>query len=245
MRMLPDGASREAFTSLALSPHKSTNKRIWRWPNTFSFSSPSVLWKGRILPELEEQLESARIAGSSYLRTHPPANDDVDPGGGGKGKAGKRKKKEKERNRRPITGRGAEEPKQPPDNKQQEVVEKPDSANTYPLGKRLRFTEYESPKAHAPKDGVSGKPLCWNFNSNCGCGYKGKECEHGMHKLMRKAGIHWTVQVQLARRGGMKGSKILTAAEIDGFISSLREANAKNQADKTESPHTGGYCPDQ
>merc|ERR1712112_331320 len=69
LRMLPDGASRDAFIALALAPHKTTRKRIWRWPNIFSFGSRSGLWRGRILPELEEQLESARITGSMRLRT--------------------------------------------------------------------------------------------------------------------------------------------------------------------------------
>ena len=170
----------------------------------------------------------ARIAGSSYLRTHPTGNDTAEPASGNQDKRD-RKKRERERkakalaDRRPVTGGMADGPKSYQVTPKQDATLQSDTQPSYPLGKRLRFTEYEAPKVHAPKDGVSGKPLCWNFNSNCGCSFKCKECEHGLRKVMRKNGIHWTAQAQLARRGGMKGSKTLTASEIDGFIFSLRK----------------------
>ena len=71
IRMLPEGANRDAFVSLALSPCRHSGGRIWRWPNVFSSKSSNGMWQGRILPELEEQLESSRISGSASLRNPP------------------------------------------------------------------------------------------------------------------------------------------------------------------------------
>ena len=70
--MLPKGAGRDALVMLALSPRKKTNKRARRRSNVFSFEAKSGMWRGRILPELEDQLESSRISGSAQMR-NPPA----------------------------------------------------------------------------------------------------------------------------------------------------------------------------
>ena len=48
IRHLPDGANRDAFISLSLSPHKSNNHRLRRRPSAFSFSSRSGVRKRRI-----------------------------------------------------------------------------------------------------------------------------------------------------------------------------------------------------
>ena len=234
MRLLPDGASREALVALALSPRKSTSKRLWRWPTGFSFSPRPGLWKGRILPELEEQLESARIAGSSYLRAHNATVEtpmwEI---------RGRERKRRRNIARLPAEyQKGGKPGNQTNGAKQQDKNNPPAGETTYPLGKRLRYAEFEASKAHAPKDGVTGKPLCWNFNPNCGCGYRGKECERGVHKLTKKGGLHWAAQAQMARRGGVKGSKLLSVNEFDGSILPLREANAKRQAEKTDATHT-------
>ena len=58
---------------------------------------------------------------------------------------------------------------------------------------------------------------------------------------MKKAGLHWTTHAQMARRGGINGTEILSAPEIDGFILCLRETEAQTQAAETEAPQTGGY----
>ena len=54
---------------MALSPYRNSRKRLWRWPNAFSSPPPNGMWRARILPELEEQLETSRIVGSTHLRT--------------------------------------------------------------------------------------------------------------------------------------------------------------------------------
>ena len=111
----------------------------------------------------------------------------------------------------------------------------------------LRVAEFEASKQHCPRGNRSGKPLCWNFNPNSGCAAKGGECPFGLHRRMKRNGLHWTIQSKIARRGGFVGAKILTAPEIDGFIFSLR--NAENDSWKAKKdpsiPNsnnaTGGY----
>ena len=44
------------------------------------------------------------------------------------------------------------------------------------------------------------------------------------------------------QKRGVKGSTLLSASEIDGYISALRAANSIEQAEKKETPHSGGYC---
>ena len=63
MRILPEGANREAMISLALSPYGKHGKRVWRWPDVFSFTSKRGMRLGRLLPETEEKLELTRIGG--------------------------------------------------------------------------------------------------------------------------------------------------------------------------------------
>ena len=119
--------------------------------------------------------------------------------------------------------------------------------NSYPKGTRLRTSEFEASKQHTPRDAVSGKPLCWKFSSNAGCGTRGTECQFGVHKFLKQNGIHWTVRAQIARLGGFKGTPVLNSGEIDGFIQSLREAHLievekKKKDNPAQINPTGGYC---
>ena len=119
--------------------------------------------------------------------------------------------------------------------------------NSYPKGKRLRTVEFEAPKTHTPRGNISGKPLCWKFSSNAGCGTRGTECQFGAHKMLKQTGLHWTVRAQIARLGGFKGQPILNEGEINGFIQSLRETDlatsSTKQQDSTNPVNpTGGYC---
>ena len=64
LRTIQEGASSDALIALALSPYKGSHRRIWRWPNVFSFTSPCGFWMGRVLPEIEEDSEQTRIRGA-------------------------------------------------------------------------------------------------------------------------------------------------------------------------------------
>ena len=77
--MLPEGAGRDSLVILALCTRKRANKRVWRWPDIFSFESKSGMRRGRILPELEDQLESARISGSAQMRNPPDTGGYTSP----------------------------------------------------------------------------------------------------------------------------------------------------------------------
>ena len=95
VRLLPDGASRDAFVLLALSPFKNSRKRLWRWPDVFSFTPHIGMWGESIVPAVEEQLEFARIGGSASLRSAPPivgTSTNIHDAG----KRNKKTKKEKE-----------------------------------------------------------------------------------------------------------------------------------------------------
>ena len=71
LQILPEGASRDALITLALSHYKGSKRRIWRWPNVFSFTSSRGFWMGRIPPELEEDLEQTRIRGQKPTMPYP------------------------------------------------------------------------------------------------------------------------------------------------------------------------------
>ena len=207
----------------------------------FSFTASDGMWIGRILPEVEEQLEATRIAGSTHLRTTPSLGDIL---GQGKDPLKKKTKKEREKERRELknrteTGGLTNGITPPPPGQEGEIPA------GYPLGKRLRAAEYEASKQHAPRDSATGKPLCWNSNSNAGCTVNGGECPFGLHRKMKRNDLHWTIRAQLARRGGIKGTTLLNAAAIDGFIQSLRDSAQQEAAAKRERPpantNTGGY----
>ena len=111
----------------------------------------------------------------------------------------------------------------------------------------MRTVEFEAPKTHTPRGNISGKPLCWKFSSNAGCGTRGTECQFGVRKMLKQTGLHWAVRAQIARLGGFKGQPILNEGEINGFIQSLREtdlaASSTKQQDSTNPVNpTGGIA---
>ena len=110
----------------------------------------------------------------------------------------------------------------------------------------MRSAEFDASKQFAPKEPVTGKSYCWNFNSNCGFPVRGAECAFGAHQATKHTGIHWTVRAQLARRGGLKGTQLLGKTAIDGYIQSLRDTNTAKENSKIQNPTatTGGYGPE-
>ena len=208
---------------IAPPDYSQANLEVARYP---PFTSRSGVWVWRILSELDEQLGSSRIIGPLHLRAvngspDVPATE-------------KPKKAKKPKRKRAITG--GTQPNPPNNTGVNKSVNPPpvtgvQSERSYPLGKRLRYADFEASRAHGPKGKVSEKPQCWNFNENCGRSFRGKECEHCLRKLMKKTGLRWAMDSQMARLGGIKGTDLLSASEIDGYVTALREANiaeAKN-----------------
>lgn len=200
------------------------------------------MWRGRLLPEVEEQLESSRILGSSHYRSNIPPSDSVVLPTPTKDPNGKRNRRDK-RDKVVRTQTGGATPAVKP-NEVQSITGQP---GAYPLGRRLRSVEFDASKKHCPRDSKSGKTLCWNFNTNAGCSTASENCPFGLHRRIKPGGLHWTVSAQIARRGGFKGAKLLNDTEIDGFVTSLREADAlKSDAKRERQPapagqKTGGY----
>ena len=126
------------------------------------------MWRGRILPELEEQLESARITGSVQLMPSIPPNDPSNPPD---------KKKKHKKPARTQTGGTPQEQNKGSDIPNPPNTQSPPNSNdgtSYQQGERLRSLEFEAPMAHAPRNDPTGKPLCWNFNANFGCPIRGQ-----------------------------------------------------------------------
>ena len=68
VRILQDGANRDALAALPLSPYKHRKRCIWRWPSIFSYASSEIMRQGRILTELVDQLGKPRIQGAQIRR---------------------------------------------------------------------------------------------------------------------------------------------------------------------------------
>ena len=47
---------------------------------------------------------------------------------------------------------------------------------------------------------------------------------------MKANGIHWSVLMQLARRGGLSGHPIIDPEKVDGYIQAIREKNSGFEA---------------
>ena len=58
---------------------------------------------------------------------------------------------------------------------------------------------------------MSGKDICWDFAAQCGCSNR-EPCPHGLHRGIGDwKTLDYSVQLQLIRRGGLKGGKTFTA----------------------------------
>ncbi|CAE8678476.1 unnamed protein product, partial [Polarella glacialis] len=128
-----------------------------------------------------------------------------------------------------------------------EVAEEGASKRAYPAGKRLLPAEGRASLEHAPKCEKSGMPICWDAATWIGC-QKGRACQHAHEPLPGLAKMHYTVVMQLIRRGGLRSRHKIDPASVDGRITQLREqASAENRekkAPKKTTPKTkAGWAP--
>ena len=72
----------------------------------------------------------------------------------------------------------------------------------YPAGKPLSKQEAELARTHAPTDS-KGKMKCWDAASHMGCKLKASQRSRS-HEAIKERNLHWAVQAQLLRRGGLK-----------------------------------------
>ncbi|CAE7766394.1 rnf213a [Symbiodinium sp. CCMP2592] len=101
------------------------------------------------------------------------------------------------------------------------------------LGPSLTPKEAARSLDHRPKD-QQGQYLCWDFLTHRGCN-KGNGCPHSHKAAPKWTTLDYTVQLQLLRRGGLKGSKAKTGDEVDREFTRVRaEQAAKAAAAKQE-----------
>ena len=94
----------------------------------------------------------------------------------------------------------------------------------YPAGRPLRYEEQELSKQHRPKSMATGDYLCWDYSSHAGCLGKNDVCPKGKREIMSVRGLHGSILMQLARRGGHRGGRKLKPEEIDGYNHAIRDS---------------------
>jgi len=106
------------------------------------------------------------------------------------------------------SGRAGEEPQQP----QQPGETRAGGAGTYPAGQLLSTKEVSAANEHTPLDD-KGTPLCWAALTHMGCSKSAAGCGRSHAALRGKfADLHWTVQAQLIRRGGLRSGRLIPDA---------------------------------
>ena len=105
----------------------------------------------------------------------------------------------------------------------------------------LAHLEVQAANEHKPLD-AEGQPLCWGWMTHMGCIKEAKECGRSHNPMRGKFGdLHWTVQAQLLRRGGLKTTPAVPVKDIDDRIGSLRAAaKAADAAAKAEGGKANG-----
>ena len=93
----------------------------------------------------------------------------------------------------------------------------------YPVGPNLTAMDRKIGYAHKPM-GKKGRVLRYNFSAHAGCG-KGDQCPFSHLHRIKSEGLHWAVQYDLARRGGLCSGKRIEANAVEGFLQSLRAQN--------------------
>ena len=117
----------------------------------------------------------------------------------------------------------------------EEVVGK-DKRKIYPSGKPLRLEERDLSRKFLPKSTTTGDYLCWDFISHAGCVEKGIMCSKGKHELMSTKGLHYSILMQMARRGGLRSSRRIEHEKIDRYIQALRDSASEEEKAKKVPP---------
>eukprot|EP00971_Amphidinium_carterae_P351827 6492298-Amphidinium_carterae.1 len=104
--------------------------------------------------------------------------------------------------------------------------------SSFPAGKPLGPQEQKLAAEHAPKD-REGRSLCWNNMCWSGCSKTSETCaksHHPYHGALDS--LHWCVQAQLIRRGGLRQGKKVAIGDIDGRVAQLRSTAKAEEAAK-------------
>jgi hypothetical protein len=88
------------------------------------------------------------------------------------------------------------------------------------LGPTLTKEEMARATAHAPRTKDGNQPICWDAGTNRGC--HTPDCRNAHAPLGKLSLLDATVQMQIARRGRLKGEKRLDADQAAERIAQLR-----------------------
>ena len=171
----------------------------WEFPPTFLMHHAAGLWMARIVPRLEEKVSRATWTAALHDGKIHAKSDEKDRKAGGV-------PPEKEEN--------------PPGINEKKM---------YPAGKPLRMEEREMSKQHRPKSTSSGDYLCWDYSSHAGCVLAAETCTKGKHELMSVNGLHGSILMQLARRGGHKSCRRIKPEQVDGYLQAIRDGMLKEE----------------
>lgn len=100
------------------------------------------------------------------------------------------------------------------------------------LGPALTGKEGARALDHRPKDRKSGKFLCWDNITHRGC--KAASCVHHHGPAPKWSSMDWSVQLQLLRRGGLKGKPALSNDQVTQQMEQIRKANRDKAAENVE-----------
>ena len=71
-----------------------------------------------------------------------------------------------------------------------------------------------------------------------GCRMTASQCSRS-HEAIRTKGLHWTVQAQILRRGGVRTGPVVPPGQVDGKVEALRRAADKEAASHKQPPKAG------
>ena len=112
---------------------------------------------------------------------------------------------------------------------------------TYPAGKLLEPLETQAANDHKPLD-ADGRAYCWGWMTHQGCHTTStKGCGRSHNPMRSKLGdLHWTVQAQILRRGGLKSGAAVPVKDVDERVNVLRAAAARADGAATAADRRGG-----
>eukprot|EP00972_Heterocapsa_arctica_P061248 9030248-Heterocapsa_arctica.AAC.1 len=65
---------------------------------------------------------------------------------------------------------------------------------------------------------------CWEHSCHLGCKQTSSECTRSHEIIGSSSALHWAVQAQLLRRGGLNSLPRVLPAEVDAKIDRMRQA---------------------
>ena len=210
-------STRPELKKVALTP-TSERRTFWRGPSTWKIRSSKGFWRSILLPELQDESkrQESKAAFGRYLARRR---------GGRNRTAGNGLLTETEMDTFPPVNNGHGASVSP--NKRGKRRVSANSNNSGNIGarkvivaKRMSQSERNQAMANAPVDST-GKPFCWDFNSKLGC-CRGQGCPNA-HAVFKNKNLHWTIEAELARRGGHRYEKQgLPLEKADTRVEQLR-----------------------